>query len=157
MKNEILRKWALGAEVVSAVAVVVTVGFLAFQIMKNTSATQAQTYQLLMQEMNEYRRLFTEPGMAEISSKRSAQGWDALELVEKRQWYASQTIRWGMYESAYFANKRGVLGEPEWRRFERAFCRGHQVSAHLWNTDEFTPVTELLTPEFVDFVEATCK
>ena len=159
MKKNQLRKWALGAEIVSAIAVVITVGFLAFQIMNNTNATQAQTYQLLMQEMNDYRLIFTEPGVAAIATKFAQQGWADLDPVEQRQYYATQTIRWGLYESAYYANKRGVLGDAEWHRFERAYCRARKSDQAVipWDPEGFTPVPELLTPEFVDFVQATCK
>ena len=157
MKNKQLRKWALGAEIVSAIAVVITVGFLAYQVMKNTNATQAQTYQLLMQEMNDYRTLFTGSEMAAISIKARTQGWADLDPVEQRQLYATQIIRWGFYESAYFANKRGVLGEPEWRRFERAYCRARRAQPGVWEPAGYPPITELLTPEFVAFVETICK
>jgi len=143
---------------VSAVAVVITIGFLAFQIMNNTNATQAQTYQLLMQEMNAYRAIFTEPGMAAIVVRSRQQGWDDLDPIEQQQLYATWTIRWGFYESAYYANKRGVLGEAEWQRFVRAYCRARRRGLPVpWNPKGFTPVTELLTPEFVDFVQATCE
>ena len=157
MKNKKLQRLALGAEIISAVAVVITIGFLAFQIMKNTNATQAQTYQLLMQEMNAYRRLFTEPGVAAVVVKYRQEGWDNLDPVEQRQLYSTATIRWGFYESAYYANKRGVLGQPEWQRFERAFCRGLIDRLSVWNPEGYPEMTELLTPEFVKFVEETCK
>jgi len=64
--KEKLKIWALAAEVISGIAVVVTLVFLVFEMRNNTSATQAQTYQLLMQEMNAYRTLMSEPGMAAV-------------------------------------------------------------------------------------------
>ncbi len=158
MDKEKLKVWALAAEVISGIAVVVTLVFLVFGMRSNTSATQAQTYQLLMQEMNAYRTLFTEPGMAAIVVKFEQQGWDSLDPGEQRQLYATATIRWGYYESAYYANKRGVLGDSEWHRFEQAYCRGrHGKRSFLWDSKGAPPMIELLTPEFVDFVEATCK
>lgn len=158
MDKEKLKVWALAAEVISGIAVVVTLVFLVFGMRSNTSATQAQTYQLLMQELNAYRTLFAEPGMAAIVVKFEQQGWDALEPVEQRQLYATATIRWGFYESAYYANKRGVLGESEWQRFVRAYCRARRRGLPVpWNPKGLIPVTELLTPEFVEFVQATCK
>ncbi len=157
MQNKQLKRWALGAEIVSAVAIVITIGFLAFQIMKNTNATQAQTYQLLMQEMNVYRTLMAELDMAEIVEKVVQQGWDNLDPVEQRRLHGTAAINWGFYESAYFANKRGVLGESEWKRFELAYCRRRTEQPYLWSPEGFTPMIKLLTPEFAEFVEATCK
>ena len=157
MKNKQLQRWALGAEIISAVAVVITIGFLAFQVMKNTNATQAQTYQLLMQEMNVYRTLMAELDMAEIVEKVVQQGWDNLDPVEQRRLHGTAAINWGFYESAYFANKRGILGESEWKRFEMAYCRVRMKQPYLWNPEGFISMNELLTPEFVDFVETYCK
>ena len=157
MKNKQLQRWALGAEIISAVAVVITIGFLAFQVMNNTNATQAQTYQLLMQEMNAYRTLMAESGMAEIVEKVVQQGWDDLDPVDQRRLHGTATINWGFYESAYFANKRGILGESEWKRFEMAYCRRRKNQPYLWNPEGFISMNELLTPEFVDFVETNCK
>lgn len=157
MKNKQLQRWALGAEIISAVAVVITIGFLAFQVMNNTNATQAQTYQLLMQEMNAYRTLMVEPDMAEIVEKVAQRGWDDLDPVEQRRLFGTAAINWGFYESAYFANKRGILGESEWKRFETAYCRRRKNQPYLWNPEGFISMNELLTPEFVDYVETNCK
>ena len=53
MRSDQLQKWALGAEIAGAVAVVITLGFLTFQMRENANAVQAQTYQALTQELND--------------------------------------------------------------------------------------------------------
>ena len=55
MRSDQLQKWALGAEIAGAVAVLIALGFLVFQMRENTNALQAQTYQALMQELNDWR------------------------------------------------------------------------------------------------------
>ena len=60
MRSDQLQKWALGAEIAGAVAVVITLGFLTLQMRENTNAVQAQTYQVLMQELNNFRQFRTE-------------------------------------------------------------------------------------------------
>ena len=62
MDKNNLKVWALAAEVIAAVSVVVTLGFLVLETRANTNASQAQTYQLLMQELNDYRALLSEAG-----------------------------------------------------------------------------------------------
>lgn len=52
MDKEKLQVWALTAEIISGVAVVATLLFLAFEMRDNTNAAQAQTFQTLMQEIN---------------------------------------------------------------------------------------------------------
>ena len=51
-----------------------------------------------------------------------------------------------------------VLGEPEWERFDVGICRGLEAEAELWEPEEgLTPMTDLLTPEFVDYMEGSCQ
>ena len=157
MRADQLQKWTLGAEIAGAAAVVVTLGFLAFQMRENTNAVQAQTYQALMHELNDYRALTVDREQAELEVKFKEQGWQGLTRVEQRQIRSRSNIRWGIYESAYFANERGVLGEREWIRFDVAICRGLAAEADLWESQGVTPMTELLTPEFVDYIESICE
>ena len=157
MRSDRLQKWALGAEVAGAAAVVLTLGFLAFEMRGNTNAVQAQTYQALMQELNDYRVLLSDRERIELQERFREDGWQSLTRVEQRQLRIPSLIRWGIYESAYYANERGVLGEREWERFDVAICRGLAAQADLWEPEGFTPMTELLTPEFVDYIEGSCQ
>ncbi len=157
MRSDQLQKWALGAEIAGAVAVVVTLGFLALQMRENTNAVQAQTYQALMQELNDYRALTFNPGLSELEVKFREEGWQDLGRVEQQQIWLNIVIRWGIYESAYFANERGVLGEPEWERFDIGICRTIRSHADVWEPEGFTPITELLTPDFVEYIESSCE
>ena len=70
---------------------------------------------------------------------------------------------WGVYESAFYARDRGVLGEEEWMRFSSAICRQYGLNNNLWSPA--SGVTEAtgsslatnVTPLFRDFVESSCK
>lgn len=70
-------------------------------------------------------------------------------------------IRWGIYESAFFANDRSVMGASEWNRFEASICRAYASYGIFWDAeavveDGFVPMSEVLTPEFFDYVTNTC-
>ena len=162
MKNKQLRKWALGAEIVSAVAVVVTIGFLAFETRDNTNAIQAQTYQQLQSELNTFRALFADPkimkAFSEARNELDSGGFQ--NLSEGAYWtlFSNSTILWGIYESAYFANERGVLGKREWSRFEIAICVRLERDGQMWSKPGHNrPTRELLTHDFADSVELICK
>jgi hypothetical protein len=157
MDKEKLQVWALTAEIISGVAVVATLLFLAFEMRDNTNAAQAQTYQILMQEINGYRKMIGEQAMAEVVVKYGAEGWDALNPVEQRQIRSTQLVIWGIYESAYFANKRGILGASEWSRFNRLLCDRLDNSKAQWASGHQTPIRELHTAEFVEYVEKLCQ
>ncbi len=47
-----------------------------------------------------------------------------------------------------------MFGEREWTWFEVAICRATVSQADYWNPQGITPMTELLTPEFVDMSRA---
>ena len=157
MKNKQLQKWALVAEVISGIAIVVTLAVLAIEMRGNTNAIRAQTYQTLMQQLNDYRMWLISPEFDAAREKRQDSGWDSLTHKEKQKIRIPALVNWGIYESAYFANERGVLGEPEWRRFEVAICRRFSTNQYHWSPDGFTSMDELLTPQFVDYVVNNCE
>ena len=156
MSSTQLKKWPPGAELAGAVAVVVTLVFLVLETRANTNAVQAQTYQVLMQELNNYRRLKMEPEIYRIEDKLDEQGWQGLTKAEQQMLRIPSLILWGVYESAYFANERGVLGEPEWNRFVEAICRNRISQADYWDPGGVTPMSELLTTAFLDYIEHSC-
>ena len=156
MKNEQIRKWALGAEITSAIAVVMTIGFLAFQMMENTNALQAQMFQELMRDTNEWRARVSGPEAVEMRYKWTTEGFESLTRNEQLQVRMNDLVLWGIYESAYFANERGILGGNEWTRFESAICRNRERQAEFWNFEGTTSFSELLTTQFVEYIENTC-
>ena len=162
LKNKQLRKWALGAEIISAVAIVVTLAFLTFEMRDNTAAIQAQTYQQLQSELNAYRALYADSevmkAFSEAQNELHSGGFQ--NLSENAYWvlFNGSTILWGIYESAYFANERGVLGTREWSRFEKAICRRLERDGPMWSKPGHDlPTSEMLTQDFANYVELTCK
>jgi hypothetical protein len=157
MKSKQLRKWALGAEIVSAIAVIITIGFLAVQMKDNTNALRAQMYQELMRDLNDWRVMVNDPVQSKLLEKHRAVGWDSLSLAEKQQSGLPTLTLFGIYESAYFANQRGVLGAGEWARFPSAICRQFSRNTDLWKAEGLTPMRELFTPEFAGYIDRTCN
>jgi hypothetical protein len=95
--------------------------------------------------------------MAEVVVKQRADGWDSLNPVEQRRYRSAQLVIWGVYESAYFANKRGVLGTAEWSRFDAVLCINFENSKDQWATGRRAPFRALHTAEFVEYVENLCQ
>ena len=156
MDNDKLRKYALVAEVVAGIAIVVTIAFLAFEMRSNTNAVRAQTFQSLMQQTNEYRMSLVQPSRVLANEKRRQSGWNSLSRIEKQELRIPTLVNWGIYESAFFANERGLLGEAEWKRFQIAICRRREIHDDMWSPEGFTSMNELLTPDFVGYIETSC-
>ena len=159
MKNKQLQKWALGAEIVSAVAIVVTLGFLAFEMRGNTNAIHDQTYQELTQQLNNYRTDIVQSGWLDAREKLLTDGWESLTRVEKSKMLLLRNNLYGIYEMAYYSEKRGAIGENEWIRFKYAICANYQrdVGRGLWGViDQDTEIKSLLTPDFAKYIVDTC-
>ena len=156
MRVESLQKWALLAEVGGAIAVVVTLAFVAMEMRENTNALQAQTYQELIRDLNTLRAQALNPYVAALEQKLADEGWEGLSPTERLGVRSRATQRWGIYESAFFANERGVLGAVEWERFRVAICRAVDEPDAYWAPPGVPPMRDFLTPQFIGFVERDC-
>ena len=166
MKTERLQTWALAAEIIGGIAVVVTLIFLVLETRENTNAIQTQTYQSLTSELNIVRRTMATPVMADMMVTLATSGLDALSENEQFIYVMSTGAKWGVYESAFYAHERGVLGESEWLRFMAAICRNYALDHVVWAPEEYGKELTLggisysmatgLTPEFTQYTEASC-
>lgn len=162
-----LQEYALAAEVLGGLAVVATLVFLVVETRENTNAIQAQTYQLLTAELNEGRRIAVSPDVAVITQKIRDSGLDSLSELEWNKAMILKEATWGVYESAYYAEERGILGIDEWLRFENAICRNFRLDFLFWYPDKGGPAhaTEIegynlasnVTPRFRQYVETLCE
>ena len=157
MNENRLRKWVLIAEVISAAAVVVTLAFLALQMKENTNSLQAQTFQELMRDSNNWRASISDTANIELRAKRRKNGFDSLTETEQLQLRLQNLVLWGILESAFYANKREVLGKDEWVRFKVSICRNRKRDDEVWNYEGISSFDVLLTPSFVDFINNECN
>ena len=113
-------------------SVVVGIVFLGAEMRLNTQAIQAQTRDSITEKQMTYSEwIATNP---ETADSRLTMTVSAL---------------WSIYENAYFARERAVLGDSEWARFERQIC---QFQASAWALG----VHVRLTPAFRAYVESSC-
>ena len=162
-----LQEYALAAEVISGIAIIATLIFLVVETRENTNAIQAQTYQSLTAELNEGRRISISPDIAIISQKIRDSGLESLSELEWNKQMILKESKWGVYESAYYAQERGILGIDEWLRFESAICRNIIIDYLFWYPDKGGPAhaTEVegynlasnVTPRFRQYVETACE
>jgi len=147
--NQQLSDWASIAEIAASIAVVITLLLVVSSMRANTNALQANTYQELMRDIN-----MTEKGIAELFATGQT---DQLQ----RFGYLTNQL-WGIYEAAFFARERGVLGDNEWIRFERMICleREDGDKYGYWDVERFglnVPLRDTLTPHFVAYVDDLCQ
>ncbi len=161
MKIE-LQKWALIAEVLGGLAVVITLIFLVLETRANTNAIQTQTYHALTSELNVVRQQLASEEIADFYTQYAESG---LETLSKRGAFSLLMLaeaKWGVYETAFYAREREVLGADEWVRYEIAICRNYAVDLGMWGSNTaglqqtYGGISANATPKFKDYVEQQC-
>jgi hypothetical protein len=153
MKNR-LSDWSDIAQIVSGVAVVITLIFLVVGINKNTEIARATAYDSQIDSLNEIRKSLIQDPDLMLAWQAYRQGTieDLNELDRIRLEY-QVNILWASYEKAFYAFNYGIIGAPEWTRFERLICDnvGRLKASGL---DE--AVRPQLTAKFLGYVEDVC-
>ena len=167
MKKIELQEWALAAEIIGGLAVVVTLIFLVSETRDNTNAIQAQTYQSLTAALNENRKEAATSEMSVIIRKFSDTGLASLSQDESFRLMMNTEGKWGIYESAFYARERGVLGQDEWVRFHNAICRNLDLDKSLWDPQSLglsltlgsreVSIATNVTPKFRAYVNSSCE
>ncbi len=147
-----LSDWASIAELVSAIAVVVTLIFLVIGIRENTEITRAAAFDRNVSSVNEilvpvildeeFSPLFQSYIEGRVQELSSSDWFRVAEII--RSLFRS-------YESAYHANQYGDIGETEWTRVLAQLCFHRELLGPKWQE-----IPMVLTEEFASFVETRC-
>jgi hypothetical protein len=100
-------------------------------------------------------QLLNDPEMLQLFQAyvdRRPEGIEGVDRVRLRQLVANQ---FQIYEQAYLARQYGVLGDVEWRRFERQICAAYPRTQVF--PDIFETLGLLMTEEFMAFAKASCE
>ena len=117
MSSERLQRWALTAEIIGGVAIVVSLIFVGYEVRQSTkeaalnrSAIETATYQGLMENIAALNEpAIRDPGFADIWGK--LRNKEALTIQEEIRMsaYAGVTFRHG--DMAFFQYQKGVIDE----------------------------------------------
>jgi len=154
-----LEKWALVAEIASAVAVVVTLVFLLVGIRENTNATQASVYEELVSELNEHNRMLVDDSLlARLWLDRFSVGIDEMKSDDAARVIFMNRMLFRVFDAAYYSFRNGSLGRSQWERFQAAICANYpsqQFNEKLNGLWEQTYGASL-SFEFVSYIEEEC-
>ena len=159
--NRKLSDLASIAEIAASIAVVVTLLLVVASMRENTNALQANTYQELMRDLNDFRAAARDSGLS-LSAEGFSEVLATGELEQRERLGYLMLEIWGVFEAAFFARERGVLGDNEWVRFDRMICfeRSWADDYKYWDSAPFgavLPLTDVLTPYFVNYVDNQCQ
>ena len=115
--NKRLADWASIAEVISGVAVVLTLIFLIAGIRENTDITRASVYSSLIDSVNELERDFIrDPMLFELWRAHANERIDVLRQLDERESdrLSSMLIAlFRIYEKAYYSRDRNLIDDAE--------------------------------------------
>jgi len=144
----IMEFGAIG-EFIGAIAVVVTLIYLAIQMRQNTDALKLITARSITEELQEtFSLMASDQGLAEIVVK--ASGESTLQGAERTRYYTLTSNLVRVYENAFLQSRAGVMEQAHWEGFTRlmidytsmaAFQQYWQDRKH-WVSEDFQEYME---------------
>ena len=138
------------------VAVLMGIGFLAFEIHQNTNVARATAYREIIQDIADWRAVGWESPTMEraIAEYNGLPGTGSYAEIRAHTPGIGGYVNnmFGIYENAFYAYELGVISEREWPRFLRGVCIHHAIAVSqegMWPRT-FTAV------EFTDYLDNTC-
>ena len=143
------------AEIVASVAVLITLVFLVVGVRQNTEITRSAAYDRSMVALNEWRMaIAADPELARLFDT-YVQKDPASQGSTDNRLSLMLNVLWGVYENAYYAHDRRILGDAEWSRFETQICISYERETLRWNTSQ--RIRSFLTEEFASYTESSCE
>jgi len=149
-----LGKLAQIAEIISGVAVLITLIFLYIEVRENSAVIRASSYGQSTALINEWRyQGANSPELTRLFRLFANGEANTFNEIERQQFGFYLGGLWGVYESSFFAREYGILGEQEWGRFQGNACNIYQTALpqELWLT-----MKNLMSEEFSMYIESEC-
>lgn len=146
-----LSEWASLAEILSGVAVVITLIFLIVELRENTGVMRATAFERNIQSFIDSRRMMAQdPDLTRITMELRShyQSMSPEDQLRARVWWQSNFLS---YEKAYYAGAYGLLGASESERFTRLACD----SLPTFDPELREQILQPLTQEYVSFLSST--
>jgi hypothetical protein len=139
---------------VASVAVLITLVFLVVGVRQNTEITRSAAYDRSMAGLNEWRlTIATDPELASLFDTYFQKDPASPGPADARLGFMLNAL-WGVYENAYYAHERRILGDAEWSRFEFQICVSYERDRYRWTGSR--PIRPFLTEDFASYTESRC-
>lgn len=135
------------SEVLGAVAVLLTLIYLAMQMRQNTASVQANTRQAILQEDQQFVfRAMDDPELILLRFKPNLTDEEKIRL----SMYLITFFR--LRESNWRQYRNGVLDEPTWTSYLQSLRAFASPRVRAWLAND--AIAQMLDPEFVSMVKA---
>jgi hypothetical protein len=150
-----LEEWGVIAEIVSGVAVLITLVVLIVGIRENTAITRVSVYGDILDAIGEIDRLtIADPELDRLISTLFEGSTETLTESQRRTVRTYLNALFKSYERAYFSREYDVIGDAEWERFERVICSNSRRAKQVGL--EFVRDGGSLTSAFREYIATSC-
>ena len=123
MSSEELQKWALTAEIIGGLAIVITLIFLVFETRQNTRATEAQTRDAMTERLNALQIAIGSNEFTALAFNKGLRG-EELTPAEASAFNMLIQANLRMWENEWYQYQAGLFSEDEFEprliRWERS-------------------------------------
>jgi hypothetical protein len=153
--NQRLSDWANIAQIASGIAVVITLIVLIVGVRENTEVVRASAYANSIASLNDL-------SLTTLTDVDAVRVWEAYiredtadfdNLDEQRLNLMLLTV-FRTYETTYFSEGYGLIGQSEWGRLNRTIC-GHFGRANALGRAAL--LEGVLTAEFIGYMTNLCS
>jgi hypothetical protein len=150
-----LSTWASIAEIVASLSVVVTLIVLIVGVRENSDLVRASAYSENLQSINDVQAVvLSDPDAVRAYTALINGNVSRLDDEDRMRVLLIVLSMFRSYESAYFDERYGLLGQQEWQRFGGNICffLARALAAGIDG-----PIRETVTDEFMAYVEDQCR
>ena len=149
--NKKLSDWASVAEIISGIAVVITLVFLIVGIRDNTAALRGSAYADFLDSLNQLQAsLMADPGLASRWEAYIRGDTSGLDQPSRAQLNLAVLSQIRIYEAAYFQREYELIGDREWDRILEVGCRAFRRS------QPFLDTPSVFSEAFVTYMVDAC-
>lgn len=157
MSKQKLQDWASIADIVSGIAVILSLIYVGYELRQNTLAMEANSRQEFAHQDLTYLATALDSSVVARAIVKVEAG-QKLTALEKSQLINRQHMNFRVFENAYYQLQKGTLETSEWTRYrqiiQRLICDWEPAQA-MWSQFRTGFVPEF--QEIVDEVHATCN
>lgn len=149
-----LSDWASVAEILSGIAVVITLIVLILGVRDNTRVTRVSVYDNLIEGINQTdinRAL--DPELSRLIGAFLDEETEGLSDSDKDRITAYISVMFRNYERAYVSRQYDVIGDAEWARFANGICF---YAEHAQADEAYARAFNVLTEGFRNYVSSSC-
>ena len=119
-----LKKWALFAEVIGGIGIIVSILYLALEINQNTESVRAANHLALIEQLGVTRSWnVLDAEFAEINLRGSAD-FESLSDVERLRFVDFMDQHFDLWELGFSMGQRGLVPTDILEAFKDGYCRG---------------------------------